>query len=342
MQYLKKVLVLKGIDNDLESKNKLNGLIRIEIENGVSEMHLSLINLPNFITSDYYALVVDCKKKEFEFNLGKRPSSLANLFPSEPNLEGGFCVGIYVIKDSLPLILSFASDTSSLSLQDFKKIVAEKCFVKHKRCVEKQKEGEIESLSFCPNPQNLTNEHFEIYNDEAVATENYFEIDEEINEKLLSLKERENESLQLENEFFDCSCQEKTQKDLPKTLCNENEKDSGKRKENCARHFDTVKAELDDIFFKFPEEQSLCQHFKDSRWARIYYSTEKYYVVGVIYESHKEKYICYGVPAKYSKTPPKELDGFCSFIPLSIFDMFGTGYWIMFQDAESGKCVHFN
>ena len=340
MQYVKKVLVLKSVENDLERRNGLNGLSRIEIENGVAEIHLSLINLPKTLFTSYYALVVDCNKKEFEFNLGERPTSSAHLFPCEPNLEKGFCVGVFVIKDSLPLILTFASNSNLFSLQDFKKIVAERCLVKHKKCITNQKaESLAEDFYICPNNQD---DIMDAYNDEAVATENYFEIDDEINQKLLSLKEKENESLQFENELFDCDCQEKTQKDLSQTLCNEDEKDFAKRQENSSRHFETVKAELNEIFFKFPEEQPLKNHFKDSRWARIYYSTEKYYVVGVIYEDGEERYICYGVPAKYSKTPPKELDGFCSFIPLSVFDMFGAGYWIMFQDADSGKCVHFN
>jgi hypothetical protein len=62
-------------------------------------------------------------------------------------------------------------------------------------------------------------------------------------------------------------------------------------------------------------------------------------VVGLVLESGKEKYICYGVPCTYSKNPPKELKGFCSFIPLSIFDLTGKGYWMMFQDAITGEHV---
>ena len=79
--------------------------------------------------------------------------------------------------------------------------------------------------------------------------------------------------------------------------------------------------------------------FPDSVFVRINYSSEKYYVVGVIKEKNTEKYVCYGVPAAYSETPPKELDGYCSFIPVSIFDMKGDGFWMMFQDATTGECI---
>ena len=336
MKYLKKVVVLKNTENSLQLNKRLNGLARLEIEDGMAEMHLSLINLPSEFLTDYYALVIDSEKNEFEFNLGSRPASSAHCFSILPKIDKGFCVGVYVIKDSLPLLLGFASDCDFLSLQDFKRVLADRCLVKHKNMI---KEQVLNEPQICPKEEACDKR----YNDEAVATENYFELDDEINQKLLSLKEKENESLQLENELLDCECEKEAQKDFAPDICSQNEKDSDQCQKNLnPRHFDTVRAELDQIFFKFPEEENLSKQFKDSRWAKIYYSSQKYYVVGVIFEQKKEKYICYGVPAKYSKTPPKELDGFCSFIPLSVFDMFGDGYWIMFQDADTGKCVHFN
>ena len=79
--------------------------------------------------------------------------------------------------------------------------------------------------------------------------------------------------------------------------------------------------------------------FKDSRFAKIAYSENKYYVVGVIKENDMEKYICYGIPDKFSEHAPKELEGYCSFIPLSVFELDGNGYWMMFQDACTGECL---
>ena len=61
--------------------------------------------------------------------------------------------------------------------------------------------------------------------------------------------------------------------------------------------------------------------------------------MGVIKEDNLPKYICYGVPGAYSETPPKELDGYCTFIPLSVFDIMGDGFWMMFQDAITGECI---
>ena len=156
-----------------------------------------------------------------------------------------------------------------------------------------------------------------LYNDEAVATENYFEIEEQLSSTLDQLKEAD---FKIEESFLE-----------------EIERDN--KYSNSNRYYDTVCSELEQIFNKFPEEQQLKKTFSKSRWAKVYYSDTKYYVVGVIKESGKEKYICYGVPATYSKTPPKELDGYCTFIPLSIFSLLGDGYWMMFQDAVTGECI---
>ena len=97
--------------------------------------------------------------------------------------------------------------------------------------------------------------------------------------------------------------------------------------------------ELEQMLNKFPREDALLSVFPDSSWVRINYSDDKYYVVGVVKEMGREKYICYGVPSEYSENPPEELKGFCSFIPLSVFSVKGDGYFMMFQDAVTGECI---
>ena len=77
----------------------------------------------------------------------------------------------------------------------------------------------------------------------------------------------------------------------------------------------------------------------DSDWVRIDFGKNKFYVVGVIREGKKPKYICYGVPAEKRGEPPDALKGYCSFLPASLFDLDGKGYWMMYQDAETGKNV---
>ena len=329
MPYMKKVLLLKCAENSLMSNKSLSALARIEIENGVAEFHLSVINLPPLSTA-FFALVVDQNKKVFEFDLGARPNSFAGLFNGLPSIEKGCAIGLYIVKDSLPQTLAFATDNpSSFCLADFKRLVAEKCLVSFKENMKNQIDCEQPVI-----PQE--------YNDEAVATENYFEIDKEIRQKLCSIKENQNENLWTENELSNSQSQEKAQERLNFFDCTQNETCAcvSKEHQKLNTFFDQVKVELEDLFLRFPTEESLEKCFNDSKWVRINYSKEKYYVVGLIKEFGAEKYVCYGVPDTYSKTPPKELAGFCSFIPKSIFNPYGEGYWIMFQDALTGKCVH--
>lgn len=327
MNFQKKVLVLKSADCSVSQKS-LSGLARIEIENGVAEFHLSLVNLPKCSGVKYCATIIDSKNSSFEFSLGMRPTSFAHLFHSTPCLDDGICVGLYSLKDNIPLTIAFGSDGKT-TLSDFKRHVTEQYIIKRKQ------ELKLE--------QEKNNGCFLQYNDEAVATENYFDLDKEIQQKLLKVKEKENENAErsTENELSNLDSKEK-EKEEPSNDNNVQDEENicECQKSQEQPYYQSVKDELTQLFHKFPKEDDLCNLFKDSRWAKIHYSQDKFYVVGLVFQNDKEKYICYGVPANYSKTPPKELAGYCSFIPLSVFDMFGKGYWIMFQDAVSGKCVH--
>ena len=106
-----------------------------------------------------------------------------------------------------------------------------------------------------------------------------------------------------------------------------------------ARYYDSVKGELDELFEKYPSEDNLQRAVEDSRWVKIEFAPQKYYTVGLMFEKGKPRYICYGVPAANKSEPPAALKGFCSYLPLSLFDLRGKGYWMMYQDADTGRCV---
>lgn len=103
--------------------------------------------------------------------------------------------------------------------------------------------------------------------------------------------------------------------------------------------YNTVKNDIEGMLKNYPPNEILNKAVPMSRWVNISYGDNKYYTVGVIYQNSTPKYICYGVPGKYSKTPPKALEGYASFLPVSLFDMKGEGYWMMYQSAISGECV---
>ena len=311
MSFYKKILILRELDKGFSTPQKrLSGILRVEEEYGATEINLSLINLLVKNQGEYYLFIA----------LSGGDSLLFPINPLKPfreiipngNFKKGFAVGLFYLLNDLPLTFACAFDDDfSYSPEKLKKAVAEKCLSIKKNA---------------PVPP---------YDDEAVATENYFDFDREIREKVNAIKEDNNERLSIKNELPFDNGEEQTQE--IKTH------DNGVKDETdfsfVTNYYQKTKRELDSVFNKFPKEEKLCGLFADSKWAKINYSKDKYYVVGVIKEYGKEKYICYGVPDTYSPEPPKALKGYCSFIPLSLFNFNGEGYWMMFQSAIDGRCI---
>lgn len=345
MQFVKKILVLKRTENLLDFQKPLSALARIEIENGQAEMHFSVVNLFPTSMCDYFVLVIDQEKNLFEFALGEYPVASNHIFNKPISIQKGISIGFYAVSNFLPKLLAFASDGElSMDIDSLKKLIAERCLVKHKKDAKFDKQDAFKTEPI--KNQDEQDSFLISYDDEAVATENYYELDDEIKQKLLSIKENENENVWLKDGVADIRRQEKAEKEQPLSNRIEDEASACFSKELFGKEFLkkeeyylSMKGELDHIFSCFPNEEPLSKLFSNSRWARINYSKEKYYVVGLI-SIDDNKYICYGIPAPYSNEPPKELKGFCSFIPKSIFNMFGDGYWIMFQDTQSGNCIH--
>lgn len=104
--------------------------------------------------------------------------------------------------------------------------------------------------------------------------------------------------------------------------------------------YDEIKEQIETLFNKYPEEEILKELIPDSKWVKVDYEEKgEYYVVGLMYENGKLKYVCYGVPSVYQDEPPKELKGFCQWLPIDSQKENGFGYWITYQDAENGENV---
>ena len=354
MNFLKKVLVLKPTDFGFNEKRKsLGGIARLESENGICELHLSLINFPVISDGKYQAFLFSNKSNLICFDLGLSPSSLSTIVPTSFDLSARVSFGIVTIKNDLPLTLAFACDDNSpSSLATFNKAVAERVLEQKKNKLPEKKEQESEirpPYPPAPNPDPQKEPDIEFpdkhakdkYDDEAVATVNYYDFDDDIKYKLDKIKEVEYASTRLEDELSYFRGEEKAQKGKADARVLENETDFSARKKYSEKSpfYSTVKSELNEIFKKFPRERDLESALPFSRWAKVPYSDDKFYVVGLIKEKGKPRYVCYGVPDTYSSTPPKDLKGKCTFIPLSVFNVHGDGYWVMFQDAITGERI---
>lgn len=95
-----------------------------------------------------------------------------------------------------------------------------------------------------------------------------------------------------------------------------------------------MEGDIRRIFASYPAETELENVMEGSKFARISYGENKYYVFGVLRVEGKPRYICYGVPAKNGDTPPPSLKDCASFIPTE-----SGGYWMTYQDASTGVSV---
>lgn len=172
----------------------------------------------------------------------------------------------------------------------------------------------------------------ETYDDEVVAVENYYEY-----ESGLGIKgENKNENATYDNENVGVKSggfekKETDEYDFSAFVDEENGGDKGS-------YYERIKPQIERLFETFDEEKSLSEVVPDSRWVKIKYDGDDYYVVGIIYDKNRPLYVCYGVEGRYGEKPEK-IGDYCSFIPSSIFNLKGDGYWVMYQSAITGKCL---
>lgn len=126
----------------------------------------------------------------------------------------------------------------------------------------------------------------------------------------------------------------------PPTSVNENfEKLSAKIPELAPVSFyESVKEQVSRLFEKNERFTKLEELLPESRWIKVNYdSSGRYYLVGVI--GDPVRYMCYGVPGEYSPTPPADLAGYSQWLALDENDPAGKGFWLMYQDAQTGRSV---
>lgn len=87
------------------------------------------------------------------------------------------------------------------------------------------------------------------------------------------------------------------------------------------------------------------EYIANSRWIKVPqygsyypYSHNNHYIIGLISEGERMKYIVYGIPGPYGPVPPQGMDGFYCWKPGK--DMYGFGYWLLFIDASTGEVVY--
>lgn len=102
----------------------------------------------------------------------------------------------------------------------------------------------------------------------------------------------------------------------------------------------SITDQLDDMFKTYPEDEIIMKIIPNSKVVKVTDNVDEgSYIVGVIYELDEIKYLLYGVPSKYNEPAPKELGKNYQWLPLNVDDPLSDGYYLLYQDATSGKIV---
>ena len=144
MSFDKKVILLKQLEKGFSVSGKTaSGIARIETENGVSELFLSLINLSKNRKGEFFAFVLDACGKLFCFPLSNSPDFLVKIFSSLPATQT-LSVGVVFADNYIPSTVLFGTTKNSTDeLVSFKKAVADYFSSKYKEDLLERKKEEV-------------------------------------------------------------------------------------------------------------------------------------------------------------------------------------------------------
>lgn len=316
MTYIKKMCILRQAKQGFSGDGKtLSGLIKVEQYGKNLAVEVSVINFAPLVSGEYYCLIADTKGRVE--TLALRGKSLFNIL-SDLDISNGFCGIICFVKNE---IVPIAYGINGNAQYDWKSILNATLPPTSSKNTEETAVTETEETT----SQNTS------YDDETVAMENYYKEQEDGQ----SMSEKVSGDASLENSAE--KQDEEARTDAPKNA------DDTRVLHPFATdgdgYYRSIKSEIDELFSVYPKDDTLKGAFSCSEWVRVKGDENApEYLVGVIYDDGKAKYICYALKAENKDTPPKEIKEACSFIPISVFDD-SDGFFVIFQSATTGECI---
>ncbi len=367
MNYVKKMCILRQIKQGFSGDGKtLSGLIKAEQYGKNLAVEVSIINFAPLVSGEYYCLLSDGKGKTEMLSL--RGKSLFNLL-SDLDISGGFCgVICYVKNEIVPIAYGINGNgsydwrailnktmppvfpkkeektDSALTAVDLKTLTEISLNGENEPTVYEMNEKNDPTLPLLsdvppspsqanPFPPPLPKEEPSAskYDDEKVASENYYEVNEdECNQSTKAYEDARTQSA-------DTTKREKIGADVP-----QNVHVDGVRKTRAKEpdgYYLSVKRELDRLFSSYPRDNTLCGAFQRSEWVRIRGAANApKYLVGALYEEGKARYLCYALAAENKDEPPEEIQSVCAFVPVSPL-VNAEGFFVIFQNAATGECI---
>lgn len=345
--YVKKIAVIKQVKSGFSADGGLiSGLVKAETYAGFLKVETSLINFAPLNEGRYVFGITDGKT----FAVFEIPNFEGE---SRIDLSDGFAFMACFCHNGASPVASASCGRAGCFLPELKEEIA-------RYETGKPKDG-------CENGSSKDNG--EPYDDEAITEVNYYESQTYENGQPLcevqdeekdgdSGEEDEADSRPVESEkvglkfndslnsFEEEQLENKHEEGQSVNKCEEDDSPQEESADNDAEKKDTanglaggdfysrMREEIERIFANYPEERALEGVIKGSRFAKIDYGENKYYVFGVLTIEGKPKYICYGVPSFDEKNCPPSLKGCSSYIPCGDY-----GYWMMYQDASTGVSV---
>ena len=316
--YVKKIAVIKQIKGGFSADGGLlSGLVKAETYAGFLKVEVSLINFAP-LTEGRYVLGLTDGLNTVVFE------GLSYEGEDEINLSSGFAFLVCFCHNGVAPVASAACGQMACALPDLKEEMA------RRENIRPAKGGAA-------------------YDDEAITEVNYYE---RAYESSAAVREAEKEEKERAagSEDAENSCAVEGGESVEKPERGERRKSGRLVKPAAIKNFSDEQTEgglaggdyytrmegdIEKIFSTYPKESALERAVEGSRFAKISYGENKYYVFGVLTVEGKPRYLCYGVPAKDAQKPPPSLRECATYIPVSD----GAGYWMTYQDAATGVSI---
>ena len=333
--FVLKPLILRPVKSNISGNLSCYAIIKITAKKVIN---FSSVNLFLNENQNYILLMLCQKDKLYHFNLSFNKKEEVITLPKELNTSDFNPLAFAVVSTSekeLSPILFNSYQINNIKLNEILNLYAQN--------IKKTKTSDTEANSSIQNLQKASEQVNEnrslnlascLYDDEAIAEENYYELyNKENNEKLF-------EQTNLSN---GCDKQEPQEKEIPTSPSRYENSPCENTCENCKidNNFEptfylSVKEKIDALFEKYPPFTPLNQLINKGKWVKIPYGNNNFYVVGVVYENLIPQYLVYGVPG-YKSQKPHGFERYSAFIPESICQADERGFWCILQSAQTGE-----
>lgn len=295
--------------SDINGNSSVKAVLTLERKEDDIEGMIRFYNLPyefeGLLTLGFYV-----ENKVIKSGLTKKSNSLYTFFLSEDFIDKNFSCAVIIFKEAEAKPLLYGS-TNGRQEEVYANII-----------------NELSTNSKVENVEKVLDKYGLYYDEEEQK-----EIDAKIDE---CMEENKCSKCVYKEQFFSkVQSEEKLKND--ETIEEETEEIQAEEKDN---FYFKLKPQIDKLFENNPIEKNLEEMIPSSKWVKVEYEDDgDFYVFGLLYEGDVIKYVCYGVPAIFEEEPPKELSGYPIFLPLDKNNQKGFGYWLTYQDAETGEPI---